>query len=156
MTKRSVLLVMALGVSISACQPAGELSEMDKAAIMDLADSFDQAVQANDWTAYAALFAEDAVVMPPNQPAVEGREAIEDFGSAFTIREFSTPTVEIEGRDGLAYMRGTYSISATVEGIPEPVTDSGKYVQIWMEQPDGSWKIWRDIWNSDMPVPSTQ
>jgi ketosteroid isomerase-like protein len=29
--------------------------------------------------------------------------------------------------------------------------DVGKYVSVWKKQPDGSWKMVRDVFNSDLP-----
>ena len=37
----------------------------------------------------------------------------------------------------------------------EPTEDSGKWLGILKRQPNGSWKVHRDIWNSDKPFPST-
>jgi len=34
--------------------------------------------------------------------------------------------------------------------------DNGKYITIYQHQSDGSWKIARDIWNSDQPLPGTK
>jgi ketosteroid isomerase-like protein len=31
-------------------------------------------------------------------------------------------------------------------------TDKGKYVTIWRKQPDGSWKVVEDMFNSDIPM----
>jgi ketosteroid isomerase-like protein len=31
------------------------------------------------------------------------------------------------------------------------MNDVGKYVAVWKKQPDGSWKMIRDIYNSDLP-----
>jgi ketosteroid isomerase-like protein len=38
------------------------------------------------------------------------------------------------------------------EGAPEPFQESGKYVVILQKQPDGSWLVVVDIWNSDLPL----
>lgn len=32
--------------------------------------------------------------------------------------------------------------------------DAGKFIEIWTRQPDGSWLISDDIFNSDLPAPS--
>ena len=34
----------------------------------------------------------------------------------------------------------------------QPVKDKGKYLTVWKHQPDGTWKIVRDINNSDLPA----
>jgi ketosteroid isomerase-like protein len=53
----------------------------------------------------------------------------------------------------LAYSHGTYEVTVNdPEG--NPVTDKGKWVTAWEKQPDGTWKIVADIWNSDGPAAS--
>jgi len=34
--------------------------------------------------------------------------------------------------------------------ISPPVSDNGKYLTIWQQQPDGSLKMKIDIWNTDL------
>ena len=34
----------------------------------------------------------------------------------------------------------------------EPVHEAGKYIEIRKKQADGSWLLYRDIYNSDMPA----
>ena len=153
----SILPVLAaLALTITACQPqAGPLSAEDEAAIRDGAQSFVRAALAGDWAAAAATFTEDAIRMPPNAPIVEGRAAIQadEEESGAVLEDLTLTSVEIDGRDGLSYERGTYSITYTVPGIPEPMRDTGKYIAILRKQPDGSWLFAIDIWNSDLPLP---
>ncbi len=156
MKSRSLLPAgAALAFTIMACQPgAGPLSDEDIAAIRANGDAYAQSALSADWPAWAALFTDDAVNMAPNEPAIEGRPAIQAWGEAFpTMTEFTSTPVEIDGRTDLAYIRGTYSYTATVEGAPEPVTDSGKYLVVLRKQADGSWLTTANIWNSDQPLP---
>ena len=43
---------------------------------------------------------------------------------------------------------GTYSWTVRV-GESEPAKDHGKWLTIWRKQPDGTWLLSQDIWNSD-------
>ena len=52
-------------------------------------------------------------------------------------------------------VRGTYSSSFTVPGTDAPMEDRGKTLNVWKRQADGSWKLHRDIWNSNMPIPGS-
>lgn len=132
----------------------GELSDQDAAAINSAVESYTQAFETNDWAAFATLYAEDAVVMPPNAPVVQGRAALLELTAIWPpITTFSVTIDEIDGCRDLAFSRGGYTFSATLEGVPEPVEDTGSYVEIWRRQADGSWLIAAEIWNSDNAPP---
>ena len=152
-------LALALALASTACQPPAQqpagLSEEDVAAIESTVASYVQSALASDFAEWAALHTEDAVRLPPNQPAVKGRAAIQNWGAAFSLTDFTITPLEIDGRDGLAYARVTYSYSGTLtaEGMSEVVTDSGKVLGILRRQPDNSWLIAVWCWNSDLPLP---
>ena len=38
-------------------------------------------------------------------------------------------------------------------GAPAPFDEQGKFLQIYRKQGDGSWKMTREIYNSDLPLP---
>ncbi len=90
--------------------------------------------------------------MAPNEPAQQGRAAIRAAHEAWSgnVTNARLTVSEIDGRDGLAYVRGTYLITVAGEGMPQVV---GKYVWILRQQPDGSWLQAAAIWNSDLPLP---
>ena len=124
------------------------LSEDDAAAIRQALSDFVLHAVAGDWDALAALYTEEAVVMPPNQEPVVGRSAIRNFFSALTVTDFQLEPIEIGGRGDLAFARGTYSWTVRV-GEGEPAADHGQWLTIWREQADGTWLLSQDIWNSD-------
>jgi len=96
-----------------------------------------------DADALAALYAEDAVLLPPDHEPIQGRDAIGAFWREGTDEglEVTTLTVDVDG--DLGYLVGRYRLPATDE---EPA-DSGKYVMCLRRQRDGSWKLTADIWN---------
>ncbi len=147
---RSAIATTAL-LALAACQRApATLSEADRQAIQAASDQFIQHLQAKDWEALSQLYAEDAVLMPPNQPAVVGRAAIRHFNATFPpVTEFSLSNDVIDGIGDLAYVRGRYRMTLAIEGAP---TDSGKYLEIRRKQPDGSWRFMVDIFNSSVPL----
>jgi ketosteroid isomerase-like protein len=160
MRKRTALLVVVVcGLIGLSCQPqvqeVGPLSETDVASLRGTIDPYVQAMLANDWVAVAAFYSEDAVRMPPNQIMQQGRAAIQaDLESSLgTVSDFGLKIAEIDGRDDIAYVRGSYKINVSMEGMTEPVSDNGKWLNISRKQPDGSWPIAISIWNSDQPLP---
>jgi ketosteroid isomerase-like protein len=158
MTKRSVLAVLtAVAMMGTACQlPTQEatgLSEADLTAINELVRRWAELENAGDWEAVVALHTEDAVWMPPNEKIVEGRAAMQAWAAnaEFNVLELSAPTAEIDGRDGLAYVRASYDMTFQIAGLDEPIKDIGKWVALLRKQPDGVWKVTVNIWNSDLP-----
>ena len=153
--KFTIGICVALCLRVTACQtPApetGGLPDEDVAAIRNLAEADVQAARANDFTTWAAYHTEDVVLMPPNLPVVKGRAALEAWLEPFTVTAFTRNLLEIDGRYGLAYARGTHSITYTAEGMPEPISETGKHVWVLRKQEDGSWRIAIHIWNIDNP-----
>lgn len=151
MLNRLVVLIVGAGLGAAvACQPApGPLAQADVDAIQAVSDSFTAHMLAKDWEALSGLYAEDAVLMPPNEKTVTGQAAIRDWMAAFPpISQFSLRNATIEGRGDLAYVRGTYALTLGIEGSP---ADSGKYIEIRKQGPDGMWRLTVDIFNSSRP-----
>ena len=97
-----------------------------------------------DADALMELYAEDAVLLPPDHEPIEGRQAIGEFWRQGTDEGLEVTTLRV-GTDGkLGYLVGRYRLPATAS---EPA-DSGKYVMCLERQSDGSWKLTADIWNS--------
>lgn len=124
-------------------------------AIKAVADTYVKASLARDVKAIAALYTDDAIEMPPNQPMVKGRAAIEqfyqrEFASGATISAFSLSHIQAEASGDLGYDVGTYQQTATPPGAANPVSDTGKYTVI-LRRTGGAWKVAYAIYNSDQP-----
>ena len=131
----------------------------DIAAIRSALDEEMAASKAGDAAAFAACYTDDAVLMPPNEPAVVGKQAIQSCAQAifdqFT-EEGTAQTVEVEVTGDWGFTRLNFTMTLTPKAGGEAIEDNGKWLQIWRRQPDGSWKIYREIYNSDKPVPGTE
>jgi uncharacterized protein (TIGR02246 family) len=160
MSMRSILLsVFVLTFASTACQPPAQapagLSDEDVAAIGDLIGSFRDAMLAGDWAGASQLYTADGMRMPPNVPLIESPDAIRAAfeADAATYTAFTNTVTEIVGSGDVAYARGTYTLTFTVAGMAEQISDSGRYVAIFRKQADGSWLAVLDIYNSDLPLP---
>ena len=147
------ILILLIFVALTACQPGpAALTEADKAAIEASGQSFVDAVLAADWEALAAMYTVDAVLMPPNGPAAEGRANIHAWFEAFPpVSEMTFEFVEIEGLGDMVYVRGTFAMTITAPGMNQ-VNDTGKFIEIRKKQTDDSWLLHRDIFNSDVAM----
>jgi ketosteroid isomerase-like protein len=159
-TRRERVICCGLLVA-TACQqqapvPAG-LSDADKAAIAATVDSALRIANTAPFDAAAyvrAYYAEDAIVMAPNEKALRGHAAIEPWFKALPpLSDVAFATEEISGSPDIAYLRGRYTFTVTPTGVAAMV-DSGKFLEIWKRRPDGSWRNAIDAFNSDLPLPS--
>lgn len=152
MTRRMYYWVGAMGVlAATACQPPAPamLSDADMAAIRAVSDSFVAYFKAGDYEKLAGLYTEDGTIMPPNEPAVQGRVNIQAFMGNFPKAEDMRFTnFMIDGRGDLAYVTANYWMKLT--GMP---ADSGKFVEVRQKDPDGVWRLKYDIFNSNVPLP---
>jgi ketosteroid isomerase-like protein len=150
--KSAVLLAAVLMACATPVPPAG-LSETDVAAIRANGDAFEKAVNDTNWAAFADFYTATTQFMPPNGPALTSHEALIAFGRGFPPFDgFNLTPVTIDGNGDLAFVHGRYSWTIRVPGTPA-VPDSGKYIEIWRKQADGTWKITHDVFNSDVPLP---
>jgi ketosteroid isomerase-like protein len=113
------------------------------------------AVLKGDSTAAGAGYADDAIVMIPNEKMAIGHDAIvKGFGAMLKEGKFTSFTPHIQD----LIVAGDYAIETATFDMTiqpktgKPVHDVGKYLTIWKKQPDGSYKAIRDIFNSDLPM----
>ena len=105
----------------------------------------------------SAVWAADGVLMPPHHPSVQGHEAIvQYFRSLFSRSKFrfafTSSHVHLAGDTALE--RVTYIATIWPGDDAPPIEDVGKGLHVYRRQPNGSWKLTYDIWNSDQPVVS--
>ena len=156
-----VLTLLSLSVAFIMCAPAAEeeeaTTEVDVEVINNLRELNVAAVNAEGMDRIVASYTDDAVLMPPNEPAISGSEAVESwFRANFEelTAELSLSSDEVQVSRDWAFDRGTYALTLTSRAEEERIEDNGKYIVILQKQPDGSWKYARSIWNSDKPLPS--
>jgi ketosteroid isomerase-like protein len=105
-----------------------------------------------------AFYADDAVVMPPNEAMAMDRgaqrKAWADILTPGTDISFSAGKVEAATSGDLVYDVGIYTLTTkTKKG--KVTNDGGKYLAVWKKQADGSWKAVASTWNSDKALPGT-
>jgi uncharacterized protein (TIGR02246 family) len=152
MKKLILVLVVLLVLAAGGCAPPVDV-EAERAAIRAAEDRYLEAAQAKDLEGVLSFYADDCSLFPPSAPIITGKEAIRAAWAewladpAFAMRVLPTK-VEVSRAGDLAYLIGTYEFTVTdAEG--NPVTDRGKYVDVWKKQPGGTWRHVVDIWNSD-------
>jgi uncharacterized protein (TIGR02246 family) len=105
----------------------------------------------------AALYAPNGVVMPPDMPAISGRDNIRaGFEAMFApMPEGATLALRIDAvtaNGPIAVERGMWTI--TMPGPDGTSTEAhGKYLVEW-QKTEGEWLMVSDIWNNDAPPPT--
>lgn len=127
-------------------------SDATRAGIEEVYQMFEAAFAAQDADAVAALYTEDAMLAPPNSEVIVGRDAIREYwAGAFAAG--------IDGVDFTVFEVYSMGDWATELGEAEPriagqVVDEVKYAVLW-QRVDGEWRLHRDIFNSNRPLPGT-
>ena len=144
MAAAASLLVVTSGLA--------QAASPDEAAIRAQTTAWEKAYNGGDAKGVAALYAEDAVLMPPGAPPSNGRAAIQDYftkdvaasKSAGAVMVLNPKTdVGVSGKMG--WESGTYKV--TVKGA---VVETGKFLSV-SRKTDGKWLYIRDTWNADAP-----
>src|SRR5688572_28020012 len=136
-----------LGVLTAA--PAGcsggsrALDSASRGAIEATVDRYVAASNEGDAEALTELYAEDAVLLPPDHEPIHGREAIGEFWQQGTDTGLEVSTLRLEVDGNVAYLVGRYHLPPT----DQEDADSGQYVLCLKRQRDGAWKLTADIWN---------
>jgi uncharacterized protein (TIGR02246 family) len=133
--------------------------EADVAAINELVDNYVANINSGDLEQWMSLWAGGGVDMPPNTPAVVGKENIrakmQPVFDQFQ-QEMTNKTEEVKVDGDLAFARGNYAYRLIPKEGGETIEGNGKWLSILVRQDDGSWKFARDIYNDSTPLPSEE
>lgn len=156
----TLLLVIVL---LMACQTVTEPEPVAQAPtaaeVQANVDAYIAAVGAANAAALTDLFTDDAIVMPPNAPAVVGKEAIMAMNQSRIEAATQTLTAVMEETQAVGdwvFTRGAFTLTAIAKSTGEETQDTGKWLSISRRQPDGTVKIHRHIYNSDLPLPAPE
>jgi ketosteroid isomerase-like protein len=129
--------------------------DADLAAIQEVNEKTLRALNEGDLDLLNAMVAENHIMMIPGRPEIVGKGAIEasnrNLIESWNNVETWTPVETVVAGDW-AFQRGGYDITLTPkrEGV-NPIRSVGKYIHIYQRQPDGSWLMTRDMFNSNGP-----
>ena len=148
-----LLSLLFLIVTTAVLTPANAQSPRDaiEAALVTFAAAFNK----GDDQAVAAHYAEDAALLPPDAARVDGRANIQKFWKGAIdagLRDLTLKAVEVEAVGDWAFEVGEVTYSAPGTGDAR-ATASGKDIVVWKKEADGSWRLYRDIWNSNPASP---
>lgn len=150
MKRRTLLQVSALLAATATATPLAAGLTEDRDAIRQVWKTYTAARIAGDPETWLSLWDPDGIQMPPGIPArgVEQLKVGVPKGfAAVPVTAMEITPIDIEIAGDWAFSRGEYSVTQVVKG--SDVDIDGKFMTILKRQDDGSWKIYRDIFNSN-------
>ena len=144
--------IVALVGTMAGFAYAASPASADEAAIRAQTASWEKAYNGGDAKAVTALYAENALLLPPGAPGVSGRAAILAYftkdiagskvaGAVFVVN----PKTDVGVSGDMGWESGTYKV--TVKGA---VVETGKFLSVSRKM-DGKWFYIRDTWNANAP-----
>lgn len=140
----AAFVLLAVLAVLAGCEGAGTPETFPQAA----ADGWLGSFNGGDVDGLALMYSVDAKVLPPDVPAVSGREAIVAFWRDYNPGMVRIEVSEVESKKiGEFWFReGIYAAKYPDEGEPR----AGKFMELWKK--DGNaWLLYRQMWNPNSP-----
>ena len=147
-----ITVILLLFIVMIGCK---EKTETNKAAspeeLSQMNKDFAKALNNKDAKAASLLYAEEASLLPPNEPIVTGRENIEKYWQGALdagTTNVSVSTISTGSNGDLGYEIGQFTLSYPgADGMM--MVEKGKYTEILKRTANGKWISIYGIWNSD-------
>jgi uncharacterized protein (TIGR02246 family) len=138
-------IFMLIACLMLMAEPAAAQS---KAVIQKADDRWAEAFNKGDATALAAIYTEDAYVLPPGAEMMKGRSAIAAFWGhqMQQIGDIKCTALDVKplGRNAAREI-GTCSFKTKSQ---PPQDGALKYAVVWVKE-GGQWELLQDIWNTN-------
>ena len=152
----STLLIVACTGSPDGASEVARDHAADVAALRSTAESYHAAAGAKDVDGVLAHYDGDALMVPPSGDLVEGLAAVHNYRFGFIetpgvslVFDLIRAEVSPDGQMGWTLAIGDITID---RGDDPPGKEIVRDFHAWKRQPDGSWKVTVDMWNSG-PTP---
>lgn len=155
----AVLDLIPLASAKSITEQTKDSEQDDIKAIRKRQEEFLTAHEFHDGARLAEFYTDDALLVPPDEPIVQGKKAIaewyqEEFKKAPPTENPTVDLEEINVSGNVAFIRGIFTLKfKDDDGIR---VENLRFISIWRKQKDGSWLFYCDVWNTYEPLASTQ
>lgn len=157
---KNLIYLLGLALLFGSCQDYSVDQTAEAEILIALSEEWAKAALQNDTEKVLSYWAEDAIVMTPNEVAKKGKEAIRKMVEGST----SIPGFEINWEPQSAYVSKSgdlgYVLVKNYLKFPDSLGNISTYynkgVEIWKKQEDGSWKNVVDIYNGDPAMTSIE
>jgi ketosteroid isomerase-like protein len=145
---RRTIAGLGLVVLTGAAVAQDDDTARDSLAIVAASRAFSDAYVRNDTAALGQVYADSAILLPPNR-AVAGRAAIQRYftwGPNYRQLAHAMVSERLTITGDVAIDVGTWT-STGRRGTAEPTTASERYLVVWVRETDGQWRILYDMWH---------
>ena len=153
----TIIAVLALGACASDTAEAPAFDrEAESVALRAAAEAYHLAASTKNAPEVVSMYDATAVMVPPNADLVRGIDEVEDYRFGFISTPgvelvFELVRVEVSASGDMGWTLAIGDITINREGS-EPGRDIVSDFHVWHKQPDGSWGVVADVWNSGMPA----
>lgn len=146
-------ILAGAGTPAAQSGPAGARPtlEQDLAAITEFNRRYLKAINDEDIATLSSLTTDDHIMIASGRAPLVGKAANDEANGRvfkqFDIVETWTPVETVVDGD-LAYQRGTFTVEATPRAGGPTAKTSGHFLRIYRRQPNGEWRMTRDMFNS--------
>jgi uncharacterized protein (TIGR02246 family) len=145
------VLIVGAAMLLSCAEPAIDY-EAEKEAVMQASRDWSATVAAGNYEEALDVWADDAIMMPPDFPTLDGKEAIREY----VMGAANIPGFRISWEPQQAFISKSgdlaYLIEHNVIEIDgkdgQKIVTHGKVVTIWRRGADGQWQNVVDMWNT--------
>ena len=138
--------------------PPPDTTAADTAALNKLRSDFEAGWKAGDADRLSALVTSNIVSTGDTQPTITGKDAWLAHHKAqfaqITVNDVKLKSDELKLMGNYAFDAGTFDVTITPKAPKaKPMTMHQRYLVILHKEPDGAWRLYRDIDNA-MPAPA--
>jgi uncharacterized protein (TIGR02246 family) len=158
MKSKTTFLFIAIALATFSFLGCQEKSPENKSATMEelgqMNRDFVKALTAHDAAAAANLYAEDASLLPPNEPIVKGRANIQKYWQAGIdagIVDASVQTIDAKSHGDLGYEIGRFEMQIK-DSTGNITVEKGKFTEILKRNAEGKWMSIYGMWSTDAPA----
>jgi ketosteroid isomerase-like protein len=155
---KQLFTIILLAVIFTSCESTTAKSDAPEAFNVDSVkaflnhhnEEFSSAMVNGDSAAIAAGYHSEALIFGNNMPMLKGGAAM---GSAMKIiptmgvKQFKVSATNVYGDADMVVEEGVWEMRG------DNIKDNGKFLALWKKE-NGQWKMYRDIWNSNIPLPT--
>jgi ketosteroid isomerase-like protein len=151
------LSCIAMTLCVTSCNQGAppDTRATDEQTIRSLDMQWSQTAGAHNLDGTVAFYADDAILLPPDEPAATDKASIRTSWAgalnAFETLSWSVTRIEVAKSGDLAYLTGSWKGTSKGPGVVA-IPATGKLLEVWGKQSDGKWKCIADTYNSDTPA----